>query len=209
MSEQIHDQVSAFVDDELSPEESAFLVRRLERDPESRNKLVRYSLIGSALRGDLIAPDPEALRRRVHEALSGTPLPSRAPAVAGPPPTAVASRWSNPAVGLGVAAGVAVAALFTFRAVNDVGDADAFGATQASAAGAASYVVPADSPDTVVAPPPIRLTNYLMHHSEYASRLSRTSVSSNVVGAMDAPLLFESIVVTDTPAAAEVERDVQ
>ena len=33
--------------------------------------------------------------------------------------------------------------------------------------------------------PQIRLTNYLVHHGEYASRLSRTSVHSNVVGASE------------------------
>src|SRR5690606_28907488 len=63
MSEQIHDQVSAFLDDELSAEECAFLVRRIERDPEARDKLVRYSLIGSALREELLPPVPYILRR--------------------------------------------------------------------------------------------------------------------------------------------------
>jgi hypothetical protein len=44
-----------------------------------------------------------------------------------------------------------------------------------------SYVVPVatDRSRTV----PVTLTTYLMHHSEYASQLTRNSVSSNVVGA--------------------------
>jgi hypothetical protein len=51
-----------------------------------------------------------------------------------------------------------------------------------------SYVVPQDVADPrPTSAPPIRLTNYLMHHGEYASRLSRTSVHSNVVGGSTAP----------------------
>jgi hypothetical protein len=48
---------------------------------------------------------------------------------------------------------------------------------------APSYVVPPEVAEGRVVTPPIRLTNYLMHHGEYASRLSRTSVHSNVVSA--------------------------
>ena len=43
----------------------------------------------------------------------------------------------------------------------------------------------ADTPIVPVAAPAVRLTNYVMHHSEYASRLYRTSVRSNVVGAAE------------------------
>ena len=54
-----------------------------------------------------------------------------------------------------------------------------------AAAPAPSYVVPRDVSDIPVVAPQIRLTNYLMHHGEFASRLSRTSVHSNVVGASE------------------------
>ena len=53
---------------------------------------------------------------------------------------------------------------------------------------APSYVVPQEVAEGRVVTPPIRLTNYLMHHMEYASRLSRTSVHSNVVSAATQPL---------------------
>src|SRR5690606_13455205 len=111
MSEQIHDQVSAFIDDELSAEECAFLVRRFERDPDSRSKLVHYSLIGSALRGELLQPDPDMLRRRIHDAVNGASSAVKPVVASAPPPRAVANaRWASPAVGLGLAASVAVAA---------------------------------------------------------------------------------------------------
>ena len=71
MSEQIRDQISAFTDDELSAEECAFLVRQLERNPASRQRVLRYSIMGAALRGELLNPDPDILRRRVRAGFAG------------------------------------------------------------------------------------------------------------------------------------------
>jgi len=191
MSEQIHDQVSAFLDDELSGEECAFLVRRLERDPEARNKFIRYSLIGSTLRSELLQPDPGLLSRRIGEALDGAPAPARAPAAAAAGATSPQPKWINPAFGVGIAATVAIAALFTVRTLNDFNGDSAVataGPLQAESIEVPTYVVPAEALQSgVVAAPPVRLTNYLMHHGEYASRLSRTSVHSNVVGTADVP----------------------
>jgi hypothetical protein len=48
-----------------------------------------------------------------------------------------------------------------------------------------SYVVPQEVADAPARQPAVRLTNYVVHHSEYASRLSGTSVRSNVVGAAE------------------------
>jgi negative regulator of sigma E activity len=78
MTDQINDQISAFIDDELSDEESAFLLRRFERDPDARDQAVRYTMIGSALRGELLGPDHAVLRRRIAVAMTGQPLPAAA-----------------------------------------------------------------------------------------------------------------------------------
>ena len=43
MTDQINDQISAFIDNELSADESALLVRRFERDPEARARAMRYT----------------------------------------------------------------------------------------------------------------------------------------------------------------------
>ena len=56
---------------------------------------------------------------------------------------------------------------------------------------APSYVVPQDT-DQSRTVAPIRLTNYLMHHGEFASGLTRTSVNSNVVGAALEPVAVRS-----------------
>lgn len=52
MSDHIREQLSEFVDDEMSVEECDFFVRRLQLDDEARSRFVRYQLIGSALRGE-------------------------------------------------------------------------------------------------------------------------------------------------------------
>ena len=49
MSDLLNEQLSALMDGELPPEETALLLRRLEREPELAARLARYSAIGDAL----------------------------------------------------------------------------------------------------------------------------------------------------------------
>jgi negative regulator of sigma E activity len=184
MTEQINDQISAFIDDELSEEESALLVRRFERDAEARSQVVRYTLIGAAVRGEAL-PQHTALRRRVATALSG----ATQPAVAARAPARWPRHFTRPLLGVGIAATVAAAAIVGLRSINEARLAPG-SATQAPAQARQwteppSYTVPQDVVGDRAVTPPIRLTNYLVHHGEYASRLSRTSVHSNVVGAAE------------------------
>jgi anti-sigma factor RsiW len=193
MTDQINDQISAFIDDELSPDESAMLVRRFERDSDARARALRYTMIGAALRGEMLEPNPSVLRRRVAAALNGTPATTTA--------TRVPSRWTarvaRPALGIGIAAGAAVAAIGLLRVMNEIeAPTPAVVSTQAPAVPlqvqrvvdeGPAYVVPPDVAQGRAVTPPIRLTNYLMHHGEYASGLSRTTVHSNVVSATDMP----------------------
>jgi sigma-E factor negative regulatory protein RseA len=202
MTEQINDQISAFIDDELSEEECALLVRRFERDTESRNQVLRYTMIGAALRGELLQPDAVVLRRRLAGALTGAPLPA----------TRVSARWSanyaRPLLGFGVAATVAVVAIVGLRSLNDARLPNAAGSPAPVVIQARewveppSYVVPQDIADQRALTPPIRLTNYVVRHGEYASHLNRTSVHSNVVGATkDDAVVAEEI--PSTPAARQ------
>jgi negative regulator of sigma E activity len=197
MTDQINDQISAFIDNELSADETALLVRRFERDPDSRARAMRYTLIGASLRGELLEPHPSVLRQRVAAALSGGAAPASAK-----PRERWTDRWAQPLLGVGIAATVAVVAIGTLRSLNEAaletsGFAPVAEAAQpAGSLGVPSYVVPAvtDRSRTVA---PIRLTNYLMHHGEYASGLTRTSVSSNVfVGAGMDPVVTDDAVVT-------------
>jgi sigma-E factor negative regulatory protein RseA len=188
MTDQINDQISAFIDNELSADESALLVRRFERDPEARARAMRYTLIGSSLRGELLEPHPSVLRQRVATALAGGPVPSMAR-----PRERWTERFARPLLGLGIAATVAVVAIGALRSLNEspftAGSTPALAESPLDTRGpvlAPSYVVP-DGADQSRTLAPIRLTNYLMRHGEFASGLTRTSVSSNVVGTVMEP----------------------
>jgi sigma-E factor negative regulatory protein RseA len=196
MTDQINDQISAFIDNELSADESALLVRRFERDPDARARAMRYTLIGASLRGELLEPHPSVLRQRVAAALSGGPAPGAAKVR-----ERSTDRWARPLLGVGIAAAVAVVAVGTLRWMNDSSFSPAASAPLAAnplrasdPVVAPSYVVPEIS-DQSRTTAPIRLTNYLMHHGEYASGLTRTSVSSNVVvGGGMGPVVTETAV---------------
>jgi sigma-E factor negative regulatory protein RseA len=210
MTEQINDQISAFIDNELSADESALLVRRFERDVESRSRAMRYTLIGAALRGELLEPHPSVLRQRVAAALSGaTPAAPKAR-------ERVGERFAKPLLSVAIAATVAVVAIGALRSLNDttLGPSVAPAVVNASTApgldsglqardAATSYVVPPrvnEQPSTIA---PIRLTNYLMHHGEFASGFTRTAVNSNVVGGAMEPAVTEAALAK--PVAGEPE----
>ena len=195
MTEQINDQISAFIDNELSADESSLLVRRFERDTEARARAMRYTLIGASLRGELLEPHPSVLRQRIAAALSGGATPAL------PKRGSSGDRWTRPLLGVGIAATVAVVAIGTLRSLNEasfsVDDAApplaAVPLQSLNPIAAPSYVVPQGTTDTAgnVAP---RLTNYLMHHGEFASGLTRTSVSSNVVGGAMNPAVIDAAI---------------
>ncbi|HEY7672044.1 MAG TPA: sigma-E factor negative regulatory protein [Gammaproteobacteria bacterium] len=185
MNDQFQEQTSLFVDDELSADECEFFVRRLQRDPDARGRLLRYQLIGAALRGELKTPDPELLRRRLQGAMDGVGHVKGVRARE----RARYARFFKPAIGLAIAASVTVAALLVLQtsSLDEAPDASVSGLAALAATGdgraddGASYVVPPDTDAPRLAYPTVRLTNYMMQHGEYASRLSRTSVHSNVV----------------------------
>ena len=208
MTDKINDQISAFIDDELSEQECAFLVRRFEHDTDARGQAVRYTMIGSALRNELLKPDPAILLRRISSALDGAAVPAV-------PVAATAAlrspRWSarvvRPLAGLAIAAGVASIAILALRGLNDapLSAGPAAVATEAAAVvEPPSYVVPRDVAEGPSVTPTIRLTNYLVHHGEYASGLGRTSVHSNVVTAPE--LLLDESVPEKTDADADAAK---
>ena len=89
MTDQISDQISAFIDDEVSDEESAFLIRRFEHDSDARSQAARY-MIGAALRN-------EAAQARSRISPRGSPARSAAPRPAAPcasRPDGVPAPWS-------------------------------------------------------------------------------------------------------------------
>jgi len=192
MSEQIREQVSAFLDGELPNSETELLLKRLTRDIDLRDSFGRFALIGECLRGGGQARLSQGFHARVNRAIDGEPL------VAGPQIAQSAStHWWRPFAGAAVAAGVAAVAVValqqravapTMRAALPM-TAQNVVATQgvgmAKPTEALSYTVPAAVPDAPAALPAARLTNYVFAHSKYSSVLGQSNVLSELLSASD------------------------
>jgi sigma-E factor negative regulatory protein RseA len=190
MTEQIKEQISVFIDDELSEQECQFFVRQMQRDPVARNLYMRYQVIGAAIRGEHINSQHGTLRSRLQSALD--PAASNVSQSA-----STARRFVKGIVGVGIAASVATVSIFILRfdfqgtsegIGEGIGDGIAARTDQRlELVEPPSYVVSLPSPQNKLVAPAVRLTGlqYLMHHSGHASGLSRTVVHSNVVAADD------------------------
>jgi sigma-E factor negative regulatory protein RseA len=185
MSEQIREQVSAFLDGELPDSETELLLKRLTRDGELRESFGRYALIGEAVRGPSLSLMTKGFAGRVNLAIDGEPIPAN-----GQVPQSRAPRWWRPFAGAAVAAGVAAVAVVALqqRAVAPTLRAPAQSAVLAQSGVAVqapreaiSYTVPATSPAAPAAMPPGRLTNYVFAHSKYSSGLAQRGVLADLL----------------------------
>lgn len=181
-------QISAFADDELSRDECEFLVRRLSRDTEARRQLLRFAAIGASMRGELLGPDPDVLRRRISAALEGVHLAVRSEASDEAPQPSWHQRLTRPAIGAAIAATVAVAAVLVVSSNSyyDVGEAESSVAVMESVPSTTaveaellqSYVVPVSVPNQ----PFITLTDYIVQHNQFTPAIRRASINSSVIG---------------------------
>jgi sigma-E factor negative regulatory protein RseA len=186
MSEQIREQVSAFLDGELPGSETELLLKRLMRDAELRESFGRYALIGESMRGTAKVPISRGFAARVNGAIDG------GPATAVPPVVRVrANRWWRPFAGAAVAAGVAAVAVVGLqqRAVQPALRAglpvSAQNAVALKPKEAISYTVPAAMPEAAAVLPAARLTNYIFAHSKYSSALGQSNVLSGLLADAD------------------------
>jgi negative regulator of sigma E activity len=214
MSEQIREQVSAFLDGELPSTETELLLKRLTRDGELRESFGRYALIGEALRGAGAHILTRDFTSRVNLAIDGEPAQVATHAQRGR-----AARWWRPLAGVTVAAGVATVAIVALqqRAISpglragstvtaqSVGAARIAAAPIAPAAApvsvaqnlqaggsareALSYTVPTSFADAPAALAPARLTNYVFAHSKYSSGLAQRGVLADLLIEDDEPQL--------------------
>jgi sigma-E factor negative regulatory protein RseA len=211
MSEQIREQVSAFLDGELPDTETELLLKRLTRDGELRESFGRYALIGEALRGAGSQILTRGFASRVNLAIDGEP--AQAPAHA---QSAREQRWWRPIAGVTVAAGVAAVAIVALQqrsisprlsaapmtAQNVAAPLKIAAPSQLPLQGgggpreALSYTVPAASTDAPSATAPARLTNYVFAHSKYSSGLGQRG------------LLTDLLIEDDEPAPIPVQRAV-
>jgi sigma-E factor negative regulatory protein RseA len=182
MSEQIREQVSAFLDGELPNSEAELLLKRLTRDAELRDSFGRYALIGESLRGGGGPRLSQGFHARVNRAIDGEPTVASAPAAGDD-----RSRLWRPFAGAAVAAGVAVVAVLALqqRAIAPVLQAGLPVTAQIVVAPKSteplSYTVPAAVSEAPTAMPAARLTNYVFAHSKYSSVLGQSNVLSELL----------------------------
>jgi negative regulator of sigma E activity len=196
MTDRIKEQLSTFLDGELPDQETALLLKRLERDDELRGALSRYSLIGAVLRSDGDMPAARQVAARVSAAIAREPagtagrlrIPGRAALLRAVGGLAVAASVASGSVLLlqqaGTADPAAPEAMLAQAAeppVEPVSDAADPGDTPANL-----YVTPpaADAPGAIA---PAELANYLVAHYGYASPLARRSVGAGLISAQEEP----------------------
>jgi sigma-E factor negative regulatory protein RseA len=201
MSEQIREQISAFLDGELPGAESELLLKRMLRDSALRDSFGRYALIGEAMRGMKHVPLRGNITGAINGAIDGEP----ARPAAGVPARA-AQRWWRTLGGAAVAASVAVvgvvalqlrtpappltasvsalrpsmvAAVVTPAALNTpaaLKTHDAIGDVSPNPKGGAANALPG-----------VRLTNYVFAHSQYPSLLGQRDVMTDLIVDVDQP----------------------
>jgi negative regulator of sigma E activity len=230
-------QLSAMYDGELPAAECELLARRLSRDEALRREWGHYALIGAVIRGEPLAGQSSgsgradlAARVRAEISRSGATVGSATDDEAGQSEAAALSggatpgaraprlpRWAVPVSGVGIAAGVAAAAILWLR-FDAPGPATAAGVVSApvrampeevvlpapapapAPASVAGTVDPKSrAPDSYTVPPPpsdapavllggAALANFVVAHSEVATPLLRRNVISALVADPEARL---------------------
>jgi sigma-E factor negative regulatory protein RseA len=179
MSEQIREQVSAFLDGELPNSETELLLKRLTRDGELRESFGRFALIGEALRGEGSGILTKGFAARVNQAIDGEPVAAQPPAQSAP-----ARRWWLPIAGVSVAASVATVAIVALqqRALSPGvrSAAPAMAQNAPAPREPISYTVPSSSGEPR-AMAPARLTNYVFAHSKYSSGLGERGLLADLL----------------------------
>jgi sigma-E factor negative regulatory protein RseA len=189
MTDPIHEQLSAFHDGELPAAESELLLKRLQRDPQLRTTVGRYSLIGEALRSTEAGGPSKDFAARVAQALEQEEVPK---------PWRPVADWLKPVAGGAIAAGVAAVALVSLRMTQPDTSPAQVAAEAADQSAPVVQVVSDQSvakPDSYTVPmntmnreaPPIqvinngRLANFVMAHSEYSSPLNQRNVLTGLL----------------------------
>jgi sigma-E factor negative regulatory protein RseA len=163
MTEKLHEQISALVDDELAEAEQVLLIKRLQGDVSLRDRLLRYQLISDALQNHLPRKIDPDFNIGVQLALQDDPNVQAGPARL--------ARLLKPLAGLAVAASVAVVAVLSLQAIRQ----------QVPSATSAIATAPVTDESSTMGGVPLlastpatpsaggqSLDVYLVNHSEYA-----------------------------------------
>jgi sigma-E factor negative regulatory protein RseA len=200
MTDALNEQLSACLDGELPPAELDLLLKRLERDPELRQTLGRYSAVAEAMRQAKPAIASRSFADKVMAAVDQEPAAARR-RMRIPP---VVLRSLRPVAGFAVAATVAAVAIFSVQQAGvapgtTIANQPAAASTALVAQSddeAASYIVPTNTTQSAFVPA-TRLTNYVVAHSEYSSPLARRSMLTGVLAEDDGDPDVATTTITD------------
>jgi len=197
MTEPVNEQLSACLDGELPAAELDLLLKRLQRNPELREALGRYTVIGETLRHSKPAVASRSFADKVMAAVDHEPASATRRAARISP---VMLRRLRPVAGIGIAATVAAIAVFSVQRVGVAPEIVATNAPEAAPAAVVAqstdYVVPTSTSQPAFVPA-TRLTNYVVAHSEYSSPLARRSVLTGVLAEDDGDTDVATTVITD------------
>ncbi len=196
MTESVNEQLSACLDGELPAAELDLLLKRLERNPELREALGRYTVIGETLRHSKPAVASRSFADEVMAAVDQEPASARRALRISP---RLLHRL-RPVAGIGVAATVAAIAIFSVQragvAPEMVATTEPAAAPTEIVAQSTDYVVPTSTSQLAFVPA-TRLTNYVVAHSEYSSPLARRSVLTGVLAEDDGDADVATTVTSD------------
>lgn len=194
MANEQHEQISAYIDNELSGDEQRFLVRHLASNEQARSDLIRFYETQAALHRERV-DGASLVADRVQAALAAEAAHS---AVDQPKAGLRLSPIFQPLAGLAIAASVALALVAIWPVANVIPSAPSVpSASSVATAPAASMLSPTLPPSPVgsqSAASPLRalaneetrqqLSPYLINHSEYSAigQLGGTLQFARIVG---------------------------
>ncbi|MAF84397.1 MAG: sigma-E factor negative regulatory protein [Gammaproteobacteria bacterium] len=176
MTRIIDEQLSALLDGELPAEQESLLLRRLEREPELREKLARFGLIGELVRDASAPTSALVISERVSAAIAAE--------------STTGQSDESPSVGFGfMGAGIAamIALVVMFNLVGTGGTAYSPGINTV-----AGSVPAASGHEHGMAEDSVRLTRYLVSHAQYSNSTSRQLVNSHIAMAAATPGVWTS-----------------
>ena len=177
MKDEIREQLSALVDDELTELERPLLLGRLQRDTGLRACMGRYQLIGDVIRGGVTQASGLGIANRVQRALNqdrDVTLQSMADRRLTPPPR----EFWKPLAGFAVAASVALVALFSIQSLQQGRVAPVVASHVTTTPAQLAVSRDASQWDRIDrSQVEQRLNGYLVNHNEFAARNGMQGVS--------------------------------
>lgn len=171
-TDDINEQVSALLDNELSHAQAKRILDQLEGDSTLLAQWDRYHLIGDIMRGEAVRFSAESVADRVREKLECSPLDIAQDNLF--PITRArrfGRRWVKPAGGAALAASVAILSVLAFpELTRNSTESGAEIASKPTLPDAAPYLVESRTHWKNLKEPKVesKLNRYLIDHSEFA-----------------------------------------